>query len=106
MVLINYLSTQRLVKSLTISEVRLTWEEIKVNLSKLLTFSTPTNWFLIISGVIIFLFGAIVILSQRTINDITLGFITTIMGISIIVLAIHSMIQRRAQQDGCSRETG
>jgi hypothetical protein len=106
MVLINYLTTQRLVKNLAISEVRITWEEIKNNLTKLLAFSTLTNCFLIFAGIIIFLFGAIVILRQLTIKDLTLGIITTTMGIGIIVLAIHSIIQRRAQQDGCSREAG
>lgn len=104
--LINYLTTQRLVKNLTISEVPITWEEIKSNILKLSILSTPTNWFLIFAGVIIFLFGVIVILIQRNTKDLILGIITTTMGIGIIVLAIHSIIQRHAQQDGCRRETG
>ena len=104
--LINYVTTQRLVKNLAISEERRTWEEIKRDISKLLTFSTLTNWFLIFAGVIIFLFGLIIILLQRTIKDLSLGIITTIIGIGIIVLAICSIINRRTQPDGCSRETG
>ena len=97
--LINYVTTQRLVKNLVISEERITWEEIKSNLAKLTTFSTITNWFLIFAGAIIFLFGAIVILSQRTFNDLTIGITTTTIGIGIIVLAIHSIIKKRTQQD-------
>ena len=106
MCLINYITTQRLVKNLATSEVRITWKDTKSNMSKLITFSKFTNWLLIFSGSIISYVGAMMALHYRFINDLYLGITVISIGMGIIVLAICSIINRRSQPDGCIRETG
>lgn len=96
--LINYITTQMLIKNLAISDVRITWSEIKNNLSALYTFSAFTNYFMIFAGMIISFFGVFAFASCKSTNDLFVCIMVISMGIGIMALSLYSMNNKRAQQ--------
>jgi len=101
--LANYITTQILIKNLAISDVRITWSEIKNNTSKLFTFSAFTDFFMIVAGAIISFIGVLIFVSHKSTNDLFLGIIMTSMGIGIIALSACSM-NNKSPQRSASRD--
>lgn len=99
--LAEYFSTYLIIKDLPVSDVRLTFKETfderKDNLSKLMTFSVFTNWFLLITGTIFLILGISEFLSLKDRLSISVGTYLTGIGCITIIMSMHSMNKRRTQ---------
>jgi hypothetical protein len=100
--LINYMTTERLIKNLSISNERITLKDIRDNISKtsraLICFSMFTNILLIVTGVLFFFISASMFSSH---HDLDLGILMSVLGISMIAMASFSI-----SNSDCGKDRG